>query len=70
MHTLKGHTPIHLAALCGSIDCLKLLHQAGANLVMQVASNDGAGITITSSHCQYLGRKIRAYCTALCSRKK
>lgn len=31
-----GHTPAHLAALCGSIDCLKLLHQAGANLSIQV----------------------------------
>ena len=31
-----GHTPAHLAALCGSIDCLKLLHQTGANLSIQV----------------------------------
>ena len=65
MHTLKGHTPAHLAALCGSTDCLKLLHQAGANLDMQV--RNGAGITVTSTHCHCIGWKIRAYYTALCS---
>ena len=67
MHTLKGYTPVHLAALCGSIDCLKLLHQAGANLDTQVHGNDEAVIEVSTLHCHYIEWKIRAYCTALCS---